>query len=98
MTPSEWKDWVIGGRQALLDQQENMIFMAQANGLVQGGKSLKRLQRHIDHARYAVRDDEEEYQRQRQRKLAQNRRNREAQKRGTHKFMDSLRKTSQKGG
>ncbi|RIL72725.1 hypothetical protein BUY49_02275 [Staphylococcus devriesei] len=98
MTPNEWKDWIIGGKQALLDQQENMLFGAQANGLVQAGKSLKRMQRQIERARYEVRGEEEEYERMRKRKLAQNKRNREVQKRGTRKFMNKMRNTSQKGG
>ncbi|MDI3230998.1 hypothetical protein [Staphylococcus pasteuri] len=98
LTPNEWKDWIIGRRQALLDQQENMLFVAQANGLVQAGKSLKRLQKQIDHARYVVRGEEEEYERMRKRKLAQNKRNREVQKRGTRKLMDKMRNTSHKGG
>ena len=86
LTPDEWKDWIIGRRQALLDEQENMLFMAQANGLVQAGKSLKRMQRQIERSRYIVRNDEEGYERMRQRKLAQNKRNREVQKRGTRRF------------
>lgn len=98
LTPNEWKDWIIGRRQALLDEQENMLFMAQANGLVQAGKSLKRMQRQIERARYEVRGQSDEYERMKQRKLAQNKRNREVQKRGTRRFLNSISATSQKGG
>lgn len=98
LTPNEWKDWIIGRRQALLDEQENMLFMAQANGLVQAGKSLKRMQRQIERARYEVRGQSDEYERMKQRKLAQNKRNREVQKRGTKKFLNLKANTSHKGG
>lgn len=98
LTPNEWNDWIIGRKQALLDQQENMLFMAQANGLVQAGKPLKRMQKQIERNRYIVRNDEEGYERMKQRKLAQNKRNREVQKRGTRRFLNSMRATSQKGG
>lgn len=98
LTPNEWKDWIIGRRQALLDEQENMLFMAQANGLVQAGKSLKRMQRQIERSRYIVRNDEEGYERMRQRKFAQNKRIRDIQKRGTKKFLNLKANTSQKGG
>ena len=98
LTPNEWKDWIIGRKQALLDEQENMLFMAQANGLVQAGKPLKRMQRQIERARYEVRGQSDEYERMKQRKLAQNKRNREVQKRGTRRFLNSIRATSQKGG
>lgn len=98
LTPNEWKDWIIGRRQALLDEQENMLFMAQANGLVQAGKSLKRMQRQIERSRYIVRGDEEGYERMRQRKFAQNKRIRDIQKRGTKKFLNLKANTSHKGG
>lgn len=97
LTPNEWNDWIIGRKQALLDQRENMLFMAQANGLVQASKPLKRMQRQIERARYEVRGQSDEYERMKQRKLAQNKRNREAQKRGTRRFLNSMR-TSHKGG
>ena len=45
LTPNEWKDWVIGRRLALLDEQENLLFGAQANSIAQAGKSLKGLQK-----------------------------------------------------
>ena len=98
LTPNEWKDWVIGRRLALLDEQENLLFGAQANGLVQAGKSLKRLQKQLERARYEVRGQSEEYERMKERKLAHNKRIRNVQKQGTRRFMNSLRNTSQKGG
>ena len=93
LTPNEWKDWVIGRRLALLDEQENLLFGAQANSIAQAGKSLKGLQKKLERERYEVRGQSEEYERMKERKLAQNKRNR-----GTRRFMNSLRNTSQRGG
>lgn len=45
-----------------------------------------------------MRGEEEEYERMRKRKLAQNKRNREIQKRGTRNFLNKMRNTSHKGG
>lgn len=98
LTPNEWNDWIIGRKQALLDEQENMLFMAQANGLVQAGKPLKRMQKQIERNRYIVRGDEEGYERMKERKLAQNKRIRDIQKRGTKKFLNLKANTSHKGG
>lgn len=98
LTPNEWNDWIIGRKQALIDQRDNMLFLAQANGLVQANKPLTRLQKQLERARYEVRGQSEEYERMKKRKLAQNKRNREVQKQGTRRFMNSLRNTSQKGG
>ena len=98
MSPNEWKDWIIGGQDKILDQKELMIQVAQANGLVQAGKSLKGLQKKLERERYEVRGQSEEYERMKERKLAQNKRNRAVQKQGTRRFMNSLRNTSQRGG
>lgn len=98
LTPNEWKDWVIGRRLALLDEQENLLFGAQANSIAQAGKSLKGLQKKLERERYEVRGQLEEYERMKERKLAQNKRNRAVQKQGTRRFMNSLRNTSQRGG
>ena len=97
LTPNEWKDWVIGRRLALLDEQENLLFGAQANSIAQAGKSLKDCKK-LERERYEVRGQSEEYERMKERKLAQNKRNRAVQKQGTRRFMNSLRNTSQRGG
>lgn len=77
-----------------------MLFMAQANGMVQAGKRLTKLQNQLERERYIVRGEEDKYELKRKQKLAQNKRNRERVMRGTRKFYNSLnnRNTSHKGG
>lgn len=98
MTPKEWKDWIIGRRQALIDQKESMLFMAQANGLVEAGKSLKSLQKQIEKERYLVADKEDEYHEMKQRKMMENKRKRAAQMRGTRKFLNAMNNKSSRRG
>ncbi|WP_432717812.1 hypothetical protein AAA448_06160 [Staphylococcus equorum] len=100
LIPYEWSDWIIGRRQALIDQKESMLFMAQANGMVQAGKRLNKLQNQLERERYVVRGEEYKYELKRKQKLAQNKRKRERDMRGTRKFYNSLNrmKTSHKGG
>lgn len=100
LVPHKWSDWIVGRRQALIDQKESMLFMAQANGMVQAGKRLTKLQNQLERERYIVRGEEDKYELKRKQKLAQNKRNRERVMRGTRKFYNSLnnRNTSHKGG
>lgn len=100
LVPHIWNDWIIGRRQALIDQKESMLFMAQANGIVQAGKRLTKLQNQLERERYIVRGEEDKYELKRKQKLAQNKRDRERAMRGTRKFVSSLnnRNTSHKGG
>lgn len=100
LVPHKWMDWIIGRQQSIIDQKETMLFMAQANGLVQAGKRLTKLQNQLERERYIVRGEEDKYELKRKKKLAHNKRIREIQKRGTSKFYASLnrRNTSHKGG
>ena len=98
LIPSEWNDWIIGRRQALIDEKESMLFMAQANGMVQAGKKLNKLQNLLERERYIVKGQEEKYELKRKQKLAHNKRIRDIQKRGTEKFYAALNKNSHKGG
>lgn len=84
----------------MIDQKESMLFMAQANGMVQAGKRLTKLQNQLERERYIVRGEEDKYELKRKQKLAQNKRERARVMRGTRKFYNSLnkRKTSHKGG
>ena len=45
MLPVEWNDWIIGARQALIDQRDIALYGAQYNAVAQAGKSLKRFVR-----------------------------------------------------
>lgn len=91
MTPSEWKDWIIGGQDKYLDQRELTIQIAQANGLVQAGKSLKRLTKDIEQQRYEIREPGS-YKRIQQERMEEEKRKRELFKEGTRRWL------SQKGG
>ncbi len=84
----------------MIDQKESMLFMAQANGMVQAGKRLTKLQNQLEHERYIVRGEEDKYELKRKQKLAQNKRERARVMRGTSKLVSSLnnRYTSHKGG
>lgn len=84
----------------MIDQKESMLFMAQANGMVQAGKRLTKLQNQLERERYIVRGEEDKYELKRKQKLAQNKRERARVMRGTRKFYNSLnnRKNSHKGG
>ncbi|MCD8832756.1 hypothetical protein K2V58_00350 [Staphylococcus arlettae] len=97
LIPSEWNDWIIGRRQALIDEKESMLFMAQANGMVQAGKRLNKLQNLLERERYIVKGQEEKYELKRKQKLAHNKRIRDIQKRGTAKFYAALNKNSHRG-
>lgn len=97
MLPAEWNDWIIGARQALIDQRDIALYGAQYNVVAQAGKSLKRFVRQNEREHYIIRGQEDEYERMKQRELAKNKRKREIQKQGTRKFLNSL-KTSHKGG
>ena len=48
MTPHEWKDWIIGGQDKLLDIRENNLHSAVAHGMVQGGKRLVGMHKEIE--------------------------------------------------
>ncbi|AMG20702.1 hypothetical protein QI334_03110 [Staphylococcus saprophyticus] len=100
LVPRKWSDWIVGRRQALIDQKETMLFMAQANGMVQAGKRLTKLQNQLERERYIVRGEEDKYELKRKQKLAQNKRERARAMRGTRRFVNSLnnRNTSHKGG
>lgn len=87
MTPSEWKDWIIGGQDKYLDQRELTIQIAQANGLVQAGKSLKRITKDIERQRYEIRDPGS-YERIKQARLAEEKRKRELFKAGTRRWLE----------
>ncbi|EZY68274.1 hypothetical protein [Staphylococcus aureus] len=97
MMPIEWNDWVIGAKQALIDQRETLLHGAQYNTVAQAGKSLKRFAKQIEKEHYIVSGREDEYHRMKQRQLAKNKRIRELHKRGTRRFINSL-NTSQRGG
>lgn len=84
----------------MIDQKETMLFMAQANGMVQAGKRLTKLQNQLERERYIVRGEEDKYELKRKQKLAQNKRERARAMKGTRRFVNSLnnRNTSHKGG
>ena len=87
LTPNEWKDWVIGRRLALLDEQETLLFGAQANGLVQAGKSLKRMTRDIERQRFEIRNPGS-YERIKRAELEHEKRRRELFKSGTKRWLE----------
>lgn len=98
MTPREWEDWLIGSRENFLDQLDSNLHAATANGLIQGGKKLKGMQKEIEMKRYEVRGELEEFKAEQARKRAHNKRMREVQKRGAAKFVQANKTTSQKRG
>lgn len=98
MTPGEWNDWLVGSRESFLDQLESNLHAATANGIIQGGKKLKGMQKEIETKRYEIRGELEEYRAEQERKRAHNRRLREIQKRGAAKFLQANTNTSQKRG
>ena len=87
MTPNEWKDWIIGGQDKYLDQKELMIQVAQANGLVQAGKSLKRMTREIERQRFEIRNPGS-YERIKRAELEHEKRRRELFKSGTKRWLE----------
>ncbi|MDU0433866.1 hypothetical protein QVA48_01405 [Staphylococcus haemolyticus] len=87
MSPNEWKDWIIGGQDKYLDQKELMIQVAQANGLVQAGKSLKRMTREIERQRYEIRNPGS-YERIKRAELEHEKRRRELFKSGTKRWLE----------
>lgn len=87
MTPNEWKDWIIGGQDKYLDQKELMIQVAQANGLVQANKSLKRMTRDIERQRYEIRNPGS-YERIKRAELEHEKRRRELFKSGTKRWLE----------
>lgn len=98
MTPSEWKDWIIGGQESVVDNQDNNLHLATAFGLVQGGKKLKRMAKENEAKRREIRGELEEYKQEQHRKRIQNRRIREGQKRATARFLQGMQNTSHKRG
>lgn len=70
MLPVEWNDWIIGARQALIDQRDIALYGAQYNAVAQAGKSLKRFVRQNEREHYIIRGQEDEYERMKQRELA----------------------------
>lgn len=91
MTPLEWHDWVIGGKDKYLDQRMLGVEAAQANGLVQAGKNLKKITKDIEKQRYEIREPGS-YKRIQQARLAEEKRRRELFKEGTRRWLE------QKGG
>ncbi|WP_353452833.1 hypothetical protein [Staphylococcus coagulans] len=87
MTPFEWRDWIIGGKDRQLDMRELSVGIAEANGLVQAGKSLKRIVRDIEKQRYEIRDDLDSYYRKKDKELQERVRRRKLFQQGTEKFM-----------
>lgn len=90
MTPNEWKDWLIGGQDKLLDAKENNLHMAGANGMVQGGKRLTRMYKEIEQSRYAIRGKLDDFKRKRAAERRKRLAEREAVKRGSRKFLESF--------
>lgn len=90
MTPAEWKDWVVGGQEKLLDQQENNLHLATAHGLVEGGKKLKGMAKQIEEKRREVRGELEEYREEQRKQRIYNARVREGQKRATAQFLQGM--------
>ena len=70
MLPAEWNDWIIGARQALIDQRDIALYGAQYNAVAQAGKSLKRFVRQNEREHYIIRGQEDEYEKMKQRELA----------------------------
>jgi len=87
MTPAEWKDWIIGGQDRYLDKRELTIQIAQANGLVQASKSLKRMTKDIERQRYEIREPGS-YERIKKARLEDEKRRRELFKAGTRRFLE----------
>lgn len=90
MTPKEWKDWLIGGQDRLLDAKENNLHMAGANGMVQGGKRLTRMYKEIEQSRYEIRGKLQELRRKRAEERRKRKAEREAVKRGSRKFLEQF--------
>lgn len=88
MTPKEWRDWLIGGQDILLDAKENNLHMAGANGMVQGGKRLTRMYKEIEQSRYEIRGKLQELRRKRAEERKKRKAEREAVKRGSRKFLE----------
>lgn len=91
MSPLEWHDWIIGGKDRYLDQRMLGVEAAQANGLVQASKPLKRITKDIEKERYEMREPGS-YKRIQQARLAEEKRKRELFKEGTRRWLE------QKGG
>ncbi|MBY7665080.1 hypothetical protein HRV87_009055 [Staphylococcus agnetis] len=91
MRPSEWRDWIIGSQEKYLDQRMLGVEAAQANGLVQAGKPLKRITKDIEKQRYEIHEPGS-YKRIQQARLAEEKRKRELFKEGTRRWLE------QKGG
>ena len=89
MLPAEWNDWIIGARQALIDQRDIALYGAQYNAVAQAGKSLKRFVRQNEREHYIIRGQEDEYEKMKQRELAKTNVKRNT-KQGTRKFLNSL--------
>ncbi|UVD90670.1 MAG: hypothetical protein NRZ54_08675 [Staphylococcus haemolyticus] len=87
MSPNEWKDWIIGGQDKILDQKELMIQVAQANGLVQAGKSLKRMTKEIERQRFEIRNPGS-YERIKRTEFEHEKRRRELFKSGTKRWLE----------
>lgn len=90
MTPIEWNDWVIGGRDKELDRLEANLHAAVANGMVQGGKRLTGMYNELKERRYDIRGQKDEFLREKEREKRQRRNEREAFKRGSAKFFNQL--------
>ncbi|HDN3444331.1 TPA: hypothetical protein P1U96_002791 [Staphylococcus aureus] len=92
LTPTEWRDWLIGGQDRYLDQRQLVIEQAQANGLVQasnkGSNKLTGMARDIEKQRYEIREPGS-YARVQQARLEDEKRKRAKFKEGTRKFLES---------
>ncbi|MCD8830297.1 hypothetical protein [Staphylococcus gallinarum] len=90
MTPHEWKDWIIGGQDKLLDIRENNLHSAVAHGMVQGGKRLVGMHKEIEQKRYEIRNQLQEYKRKKEMERRKRYAEREAFKRGTRKMLSKF--------
>lgn len=90
MTPNEWKDWIIGGQDRVLDAKENNLHAAGANGMVQGGKRLKGMYKEIEQKRYEIRGELEDFKRKKEFERNQRLAKREVIKRGARKIFGNF--------
>lgn len=61
MSPLEWRDWIIGGQDKVLDLKEKNLHAAIAYGMVEGGKRLTGMFKEIELQRHQIRGTEDEY-------------------------------------
>ncbi|WP_294582952.1 hypothetical protein [uncultured Staphylococcus sp.] len=87
MSPLEWRDWIIGGQDKVLDLKEKNLHAAIAYGMVEGGKRLTGMFKEIELQRHQIRGTEDEYYEEKRREKEQRLRERQAFLRGAKKFI-----------